>query len=303
MAPDNLGRLMRWYPPAWRDRYGEEFVAFMQDSYGSERPPIKARVSIRAGGVRERARRSGLTGDSVPSPERVRAGVLMVVVSWTVMVVAGSTLAKMSEHFDTALPDGPGAHHLPDLSYTVIQTVAEVAGLIVLAGAALALPTLLRFLRSGGWPSIRAHALRAAGCTATSVAATVPVVVWAHHLTSHQRNGGSTTYTTIALICVALAVLTLAAWTVLAVAAARKVYVPRSVLIAEAGMAVAVAFAIMGVLIASTVWWTSVAQRAPAFVSSDPRLVATATLMVFAAVLAAAGAIRIVRCLPASLQC
>ena len=303
MARDNLSRLLRWYPPAWRDRYGEEFVVFMQDSYGSARPPLKARVSIMAGGVRERARRSGVTGDSVPSPDRVRAGVLMVVVSWTVMVVAGSSLAKMSEHFDTALPTGPGNHHLPDLSYTVIQAVAEVAGLIVLAGAALALPTLLRFLRSGGWSSIRAHAFRAAGCTAASAAVTVPVLMWAHHLTSHRRNGGSTAYTTIALIFVALVVLTFAAWTVLVVAAARKVSFPRSVLTAEAGMAIAVAFAIVGILIASTIWWTSVMQRAPAFVSSDPRLVATATLMVLAAVIAAAGAIRIVRCLPTSLRC
>ena len=76
-----------------------------------KRPPLKARVSIVAGGVGERARRYGLTGDRVPSPDRVRAGVLMVVASWTVMVVAGSSLAKMSEHFDTALHNGPGAHH------------------------------------------------------------------------------------------------------------------------------------------------------------------------------------------------
>ena len=158
-------------------------------------------------------------------------------------------------------------------------------------------------MRSGDWPSIRAHALQAAGCTAASAVVNVPVLVWAHHLTSHQRNGGPTAYTTIALICVALVVLTLAAWTVLVVAAARKVSFPRSVLTAEADTAIAVAFAIVGILIASTIWWTTVMQRAPAFVSSDPRLVATATLMALAAVIAAAGAIRIVRCLPASLQC
>ena len=155
MAAADLSRLLRWYPPAWRDRYGEEFVVYMQDSFGSERPPLATRLSVVAGGIRERARRSGLTGDSVPPPNRVRAGMLTVLVSWTAMVIAGSSFAKMSEHFDSALPDGAAAHHLPDLAYTVIQTVAGVVALIVIAAAGIALPTFVRYLRSGGWPSIR----------------------------------------------------------------------------------------------------------------------------------------------------
>jgi hypothetical protein len=307
MAAAELGRLLRWYPPAWRDRYGEEFLVYMQDSFGSERPPWSARLSVVAGGIRERARRSGLTGDSVPPPDRVRAGVLLVLVSWTAMVIAGSGLAKMSEHFDTALRDGAGAHHFPDLSYTVIQTVAGIAGLIVIAGAGLALPAFLRYLRSGGWSSIRPHALRAAACTVATAVVTVPLLVWAHHLTSDQRNGGSTAYTTVFLIWAALVAVTLALWTGLAVAAARKVSFSRSVLTAEAGMAVAVAFAIVGILTATTVWWATVAERAPAFLSGshsslDARLVATVTLMALAGAAATAGAIRIVRCLPSSLH-
>ena len=67
MAAADLGRLLRWYPPAWRDRYGEEFLVFMHDSFGAGRPPLTARLSIVVGGLRERARRSGLSGDSAPS--------------------------------------------------------------------------------------------------------------------------------------------------------------------------------------------------------------------------------------------
>ncbi len=61
--------------------YGPEFVLYMQDSFGTKEPPLKARSSIVVGGMRERARCSGLTGDSVPPTDRIRAGVLMVVVS------------------------------------------------------------------------------------------------------------------------------------------------------------------------------------------------------------------------------
>src|SRR5579884_1154141 len=190
MAGADLGRLLRWYPRAWRDRYGEEFLAFMQDSYGSAKPPLAARWSIVAGGIRERAQHSGLIGDSASPADRVRAGGLTVLVSWAAMIVAGASFAKMSEHFDDDLPNGGGAHHLPDLTFRFIQTTAGIAGLIVIIAAALALPAFLRYLRSGGWPSISAHALRAAGFTLLTTATTGPLLIWAHHLSAHQRSDG-----------------------------------------------------------------------------------------------------------------
>ena len=242
---------------------------------------------------------AGLTGDSVPASDRIRAGVLMVLVSWTAMVIAGSSFAKMSEHFDTALQNDADTHHLPDLAYTFIQTVAGVAGLIVIAAAGLVLPTFLRYLRSGGWPSIRAHALRATGCTLLTAGITAPLLVWAHHLTAHQRNGGSAAYTALFLVWAALVVVTLVLWTVLAVVAARKVTFAPSLLAVEAGMAVAVALAIVGIVTATSLWWALIAERAPTFLSGNPalpvnaRLVATVALMALAAATATAGAVRI----------
>lgn len=304
MAAANLGRLLRWYPRAWRDRYGEEFLVFMQDSFGPEKPPLTARLSIVVGGMRERARRSGLTGDSVPPTDRVKAGILTVLVSWTAMVIAGASFAKMSEHFDTALPDRAGSHHLPDAFYTFIQTVAEVAALIVIAGVGLVLPAFLRYLRSGGWPTIRAHALRATGCTLLTIGTTAPLLVWAHNLSTQQRNGGSTGYGVLFLVWAALAVGTLLLWTVLAVVVAPKVTFSRSLLAVEAGMAVAVTLAVVGILAATSVWWALIAERAPTFLSGDPasplnaRLVATVFLMALAAAAAITGAVRIAQTLP-----
>ena len=53
-----------------------------------------------------------------------------------------------------------GAHHVPDLAFTVLQAMAGAAGILVVAGALLAVPAFVRFLRTGGW-RLRAWALPA----------------------------------------------------------------------------------------------------------------------------------------------
>ncbi len=97
---------------------------------------------------------------------------------------------------------------------------------------------------------------------------------------------------------------TLALWILLAVVAAQKVTFSRSLLVAEAGLATAVALAVVGILGATSLWWVLMAQRAPTFLSGDSaaplnaQLVATVAVMALAAVAATAGAVRIARSLP-----
>lgn len=304
MAGDDLSRLLRWYPRAWRERYGEELVLYMEDQFGAEKPPLGARLSLAAGGIRERARRSGLAGDSAPPPDRVRAGTLLVLVGWTAIVIAGSSFAKLSEHFDSVLPHDAGAHRSPDLAYTIVQTVAAVAGIMVMAGVALAVPAFVRYLRAGGWRSIRGHVLRAAAGTVLTAGLTVAVIVWAGHLSSHQRNGGVPAYGALFLIWAVFLGVSLALWTVVAVAAARQVTFSRFVLAAEAGLAVAVTSAMVWILAATSWWWGSMAAQAPSFLGgggSSPlgaRLAATVVLMAVATAAASLGAIRILRSWP-----
>jgi hypothetical protein len=238
----------------------------------------------------------------------VRAGILMVLVAWTAAVVAGSNFANISEHFDEALPRRAGAHQLPDIAYTAIQTAASVSALIVIAGAGLALPSFVRFLQAGGWHTIRGHAVRAAVCTFVSALATAGLAELAHHLTDYQRNGGSTAYTVLFFLWALLIVVTLVLWTVLAVSTARQITFSRSLLAAEAGMAVAVAFGVVDVLVSTALWWVAMAERAPSFVSGNPaspmdtRLVASVALLAIAVAVAMAGAVRMLRCLPATFE-
>ena len=59
-------RLLRWYPPAWRARYGEELEELIAEATGGGRVPWRTRLDIARSGTRERLRASGLTGDGVP---------------------------------------------------------------------------------------------------------------------------------------------------------------------------------------------------------------------------------------------
>jgi hypothetical protein len=225
----------------------------------------------------------------------------VVLAAWVAFVIAGASFAKFSEQFDEALPHSMSAHRLSDLAFTVLQTVAGVASILVVVGALLAAPAFLRYLRAGGWPSVCGHFLRALACTGLTVAVTVPLVEWAHHLTPHQRNGGLHLYGTLFLIWVALIVTTLTLWTVVAIVAGNRVVFSKTILIAEAILAVVVAVAMVVMVGATAVWWGAMANDAPAFLNASPGvpgspwdvwLVATVALMVVAMGTGAVGAVR-----------
>ena len=295
---------LRWYPRSWRARYGDELIALLDDEYGGHLPCL-VRIGLVTGGLRQRVRRSGLTGDSGPAADGVRGGVLVVLAAWTAFVIAGASFAKFSEHFDEALPHRSGAHRVPDVAFTVLQAAAGVASLLVIAGALFAAPAFVRFLRTGGRTTLRSHIRRALAWTALTVTATVPLLLWAHHLTPHQRNNGIHWYGALFLLWAGLIVITLTLWTVLAVAAGRRLELPTPLLTAEAVLAAAVAGAMVIMVGATVVWWGAMAEDAPAYLNASPGgapsspwdiwLIATVALMAAAMGTAAAGVVREVR--------
>jgi hypothetical protein len=312
MNDRDLSRLLRWYPSTWRDRYEGEIVVFMKDAYGDRPPPRRERLSLAVGGLRERAEQSGLTGDSAPVADRVRSGALLVAAAWAAFVLAGASFAKLSEHFDNALPGGlynptpPGsAHHVPDLAYTLVQTVASVAAIAFVVGIALGVPAFVRFLRAGGWASLRLHVLRAVAASELTIATFVPLLIWAHNLTGQQRNGGMPQYGALVLGWAALMAVSLGLWTVAFVAVARRIEISRRLLVAESALAVALTAAMLVMLAAIAVWWASMAGTAPRFLAAgpgsapvNPQLAATVALMVLSGALAVSGTVRIARSLP-----
>jgi len=57
-ADPRLARLLRWYPRAWRERYGDEFLALVEDTLDGREPGWRLHLSVVWAGLRERGRRA-----------------------------------------------------------------------------------------------------------------------------------------------------------------------------------------------------------------------------------------------------
>lgn len=307
-TPDRSG-LLKWYPSRWRERYGEEMAAVMEDFLDGRPPSRRFRASIAWAGLRERGHETGLFGDSGPAGARLRAACLLVLCAWSAFVVAGASFAKIAENFDLAVP--AHARALAADSWYTVSLGAVVAGTFVLVGAAMAMPAFVRFLRSGGWPSVRGHVVRAASSSIVAVAAASGLVALAHTLTPAERNGALlyhpvVWYYLVAFIATALVVgVSLALWTAAAVATASRIVLPEGVVSAEAVLALAVAGGMVLMTAATALWWGAIGSSAAWYLQGvrpgspasavSTNLAATMALMVLACAVASYGVVRILR--------
>jgi hypothetical protein len=289
------GLLLRLYPRAWRVRYGAELEALILETSG-RRPSLRDGLDVAAGALRERLRAAGLAGDPPPA-ELARSGALLVLCAWTVFVVAGGLVQKLSEHWQGATP--AGARGLPSAAFDVLLGAAALGTALVLGGVALALPALARFLRAGGWPLVRARILAAAGLSLAAGAGVGGLAVWARGLTGSQRNGSDPAYSALVAVTVVLLIGCLAAWTAAAVACARRVHLAHDTVLLQAGLAIGVTIAMTAMTVATAVWWGALARSAqPGFFGGSPiapQLLAAALLMLAATVSGAYGAGRALR--------
>lgn len=285
-------RLLRWYPHAWRERYGEEMLALIDDEIGADEPGLRLRLSLVAHGLAERARGAGMVGPATSRETDRRRGALLVLVAWSAFMVAGAGYSKVAEHLDAAVP--AGARPLPQVAYDIVVAFGVLGGILVLAGAAIAFPGFLRILRAGAWPALRAHVIRATVLSAITVALVIPLALWAHQLPDHQRNGGSVGYSAAFLTWAGLVIVSITLWTAVAVAVGRRVELSPRALRAEAGLALGLAAVMVVVTAASVVWWIGMAVYAPSFVNGLPLAVAVGLMLVGLAV-SGVGVRRIVR--------
>jgi len=56
MKPRDVRGVLRWYPPAWRRRYGEELITMLDDTHGHDELPLGVRMSLIRSGLIERIR-------------------------------------------------------------------------------------------------------------------------------------------------------------------------------------------------------------------------------------------------------
>lgn len=236
---------------------------FLEDRLEDSALTSRFRMSVAVAGLRERCYGSGLVGArSSPSTQR-RTGSLTVLVAWSIMIVGGAGLVKTAEHFKAALP--AQSRTVAQFAYTA-TAVAGVAGtLLVIAGAFVALPGFVRFLRAKKWPAVRRVFVAPLVASAAMIVTTMGLSTWAHHLTTAQRNGADDAYSGAFVVFVVLAVVTIGLWTRASVAVASRInFSPRELRWAS-GLAIAVSLSSILVVVSATIWWIEMGLHAPWF--------------------------------------
>lgn len=267
MSTGRYEHLLRFYPPTWRARYGDELVALMEDTDAhGDGLSQRRRLGIVRAGLSERLHEMG--GGTDPAPvERVRSGSLLVLCGWTLFVVAGAGFAKLAEHWDTAMPRSD--RWLPAGAYDTVQWAAGIGAVIVLVGAAFAVPALVRFVRYGGWPMVRRPVLRAVAVSAVAVVTTVGAIVWTHLVGPGRQGGGSPAFPVVGIVWAVLTVGALATTTTAVVIVARHLHLSSWVARLEGLLALLLTMAMVAIIGGMVVWWGSVATNAPRFLSGS----------------------------------
>jgi hypothetical protein len=294
-ASRTAARLLRCFPPTWRARYGDELQALVVDMSDGGRVPWRTRADLVRAAGREQVRAAGLRNDGTPDA-RIRGGASLVLWAWALFVFAGAVVQKTSEHWQQALP---GNHPLATVAFAALIATAALASVLVLAGIAVASPSLRRLLREGGWSRIQRGIVTASIATAVAIAATVGLVLWAHSLTAHQRAGADAAYACAFAVWALSGLGTLLAWTKAAVRTERSLQLSAQALAAQARLAAGVAGAMTVMTAETATWWIAVAVRTPAALTGSgaahgsaaaPQLILATSLMLLAAGLGSVGA-------------
>jgi amino acid transporter len=169
-GPDDprLGRLLRWYPRAWRDRYGEEFLALVEDSLDGGRPGWRLRLGVARAGLRERGHRARLAGRR-PLPRLARGlagepGFVTIAAGYLVAILA-YVLGISHERQTGAILD-------------MLTALTGLAGLALMVGLLATLPALILLLRAGRRPKVRRGLVWAAGATVATGAGLAWLTFW-----------------------------------------------------------------------------------------------------------------------------
>ena len=263
---DRFERMIRWYPADWRERYGDELTALLEDTYGATPIPVRDRLAMAKAGSAERIRAAGLRGETTGRDDRMRAGSLLVLCAWTLFVVAGALFAKFSEHWDAATPLRD--RRLPMDGDQAVQWAGAAGVVIVLVAAGMAVPAFIRLVRRGEWSTVRRPVLAAVMMGVVALAATKGIVTWAHHLGPNDRDRAVPGFRVAALTWGLLVVAALAAATVGAVSVARRLELSRRSLRVLAAMAVTLTALMAAILVGTVTWWVVVALDAPQFLGS-----------------------------------
>ena len=108
-AENRAARLLRWYPKAWRSRYGEEFTELLIADLG-ERPRSRSRTAdVIRGGIVARLADAGLCGYAPEAAAQVRASLASLVCCAAVFLGFGGAMwSQLTIGWQWSEPDTAG---------------------------------------------------------------------------------------------------------------------------------------------------------------------------------------------------
>jgi hypothetical protein len=128
-AETRAERLVRWYPAAWRERYGEEFAAMLADDIAERPRSVRRTANVAVSGLTARLSVVGLAAGPIRDPQLtlITTGVAIALFA----ALATSLWAQLAAGGHLTSLDSPAAR-----CGSVVLTVS-LAGLAVLALLAL----------------------------------------------------------------------------------------------------------------------------------------------------------------------
>jgi hypothetical protein len=139
-AARRAGRLLRWYPKAWRSRFGEEFAELLISDI-RERPRSRARTAdVARGGIVARLAEAGLCGCAPEAPEQVRTTLAALICCVAVFLGCGAAMwSQLTTGWQWSEPDATGtavAMVMMSAAMLAFAILAVLAALPVAASAA-----------------------------------------------------------------------------------------------------------------------------------------------------------------------
>lgn len=249
-------RVLRWYPPEWRQRYGDELLALVED-LGPRRLRLATSFDLARAGVAVRLRALGVLGADEPPCRRAVGGLAGVIAAWALVVLAGGGFAKFSEHWEDWAP--AGAHRIATDTHAGVVFAALCGAALIVLGAGAAAPAAFRALRRDGPGVLRRPLLAVAWSTTSFTITALALIAWAHRLTPTARNGADAPYSAAAVSLAILFAAVLAAWATLAVAVAHRAELSVRILRIEWAAAMGVAACVAAMVAFVLAWWAAVA--------------------------------------------
>jgi hypothetical protein len=178
----SVARLLRWYPAAWRSRYGEEFTELLLADLADQPRSWQRTADVIGSGLLARLTSVGLSGHAMERSDQIRASLVTLGCAAAAFLTLGlAMLAQLAIGEQWA----PSATTATTFGLVIMSVTTGACGLLVLLGAVpLAWSTAVGLARQQSRNTARPAAL--------ALAAAAVLVSGAHHFQNSWPGTGGT---------------------------------------------------------------------------------------------------------------